>query len=222
MYDKYLINKVCDLTCTKEDVCRDQSIINYDHENPFKKYYDIDIIVGAINKYLSKEWDAQTFAGWACIYNWILCGGFHDDLKENLNSFEVFIKEVISWNLDGLSFFDEDYLEDDESLEDWIPLHKNWDHVLQTQEGWKAAYAMVGEFAEFNEDQYVVIFNDELKEYMIIHSDHLENGFEDERFKYITEEAFIDLIEQLKEEEFNILSCDEKWYYMDISEEDEE
>ena len=55
MYDKDLTNKVCNLTCTKEDVCRDQSIIKYDYENPFKKYYDIDIIVGAINKYISKE-----------------------------------------------------------------------------------------------------------------------------------------------------------------------
>ena len=222
MYDKDLTNKVCNLTCTKEDVFRDQSIIKYDYENPFKKYFDIDIIVGAINKYLSKEWDAQTFASWACIYNWILCGGFHDDLKENLNSFEAFMKEVISWDLDGLSFFDEDYLDDDESLEDWVQIYKDWNHILQTQEDWKAVYAMVGDCAEFNEDQYVVIINDNLKEYMIIHSDHLENGFEDDRFKYITEEAFIELIEQLKEEEYKILSCSEKWYYMDISEEDDE
>ena len=52
---------------------------------------------------------------------------------------------------------------------------------------------------------------------MIIHLDHLENGFEDDKFKYITEEAFIALIEQLKEEEFNILSCSEKWYYLELS-----
>ena len=222
MFDKHLINKVCTLTCTKKDVCRNQTTIKYDSVYPFKKYYDVNIIVGAINKYLAKEWDADTLAGWACIYNWVICGGFRKGLKEKLNSFENFMKEVISWTLDGLSFFDDDWLEDGETLEDWNKQYKNWDHILQTQEGWKAAYAMVGPYAEFNDDQYVVVFNDELKEYMIIRSDHLENGFQDEKFKYITEEAFIDLIEQLKEEEFNILSCDEKWYYMDISDEEDD
>ena len=217
MFDKDLTNKVCNLTCTKDDVCVNQLKIKYDYEYPFKKYYDVNIIIGAINKYLLNEWDADMLAGWACIYNWIICGGFHDDLKEDLNSFEEFLKEVISWDLDGMSFYDEAYPDKDESLDEWIQQYRDWDHIWQTRSGWRAAYAMIGQYAEFNEDQYVVVYNDELKEYMIIHSDHLENGFEDDKFKYITEEAFIALIEQLKEEEFNILSCSEKWYYLELS-----
>ena len=223
MYDKEFISKVCNLTCTKDDVCKNHSNVKLDTDSPFRKYYNPNIVEGAINKYLSKVWDDQTLAGWSCVYNWIITHCIdNEDLKENLNSFEEFMAKVISWDLDGMSFFDKDSLEEDESLEDWIQLHKNWSHILETQKGWKAAYATVGPFTEINGYQYVVVFNDDLKEYMIIHSEHLENGFEDDRFKYITEEAFIELIEQLKEEEYKILSCSEKWYYMDISEEDDE
>lgn len=220
MYDKELIERVCNLTCTKEDIFRDQTTINYDHEYPFKKYYDVNIIVVAINKYLSKEWDDHTLAHWACIYNWIICGGFHDDLKEGLDSFEEFMKDVISWDLDALSFFDEEYLEEDENLYDRIQLYKDWDHILKTKNGWKVVYAMVSPCAEFNEDQYLVLINNEIKEFMIIYSYHLENGFEDEVFKYISEEEFILIVEQLKEKEYTLLSCSEKFYYSEINYED--
>ena len=80
MYDKELIEKVCTLTCSKSDVDRDQTTVKYDTEYPFRKYYSIEIIKGAIEKFLSGEWDAQTLAGWACIYDWILCGGFEDSV----------------------------------------------------------------------------------------------------------------------------------------------
>ena len=53
MYDKELIERICNLTCSKEDVWRYQSTINYDSEYPFRKYYDVNIIIGAINKYIS-------------------------------------------------------------------------------------------------------------------------------------------------------------------------
>ena len=53
MYDKDLITKVCNLTCSKMDLSIDQRTINYDIESPFKKYYDVNTIIGAIYKYLS-------------------------------------------------------------------------------------------------------------------------------------------------------------------------
>jgi|GEM_PF-1462409 hypothetical protein len=218
MFDKELIERVCNLSITKKDVCINQEAINYDYEYPFHKYYNVNTIIGAINKYLYKEWDAETLAHWCCIYNWILCGGFHDELKEDLTSLEQFIFDVISWDLDGLSFFDEDYLEEGISeIYKWIEMYKAWDYILQTRDNWKAMYAMVGENAEFNEDQFVVLINDITKEYMIIHSNHLENGFEDEFFKYIKENEFISLIEKLNKGEYKIISCSEEWYYSEIS-----
>ena len=48
---------------------------------------------------------------------------------------------------------------------------------------------------------------------MIIHSDHLENGFEDEYFKFVTQAEHVLLIEQLKNSGYQILSCSEEYYY---------
>lgn len=77
---------------------------------------------------------------------------------------------------------------------------------------------MVGPNAEFNQDQYVVLINDTTKEYIIIYSDYLENGFEDEYFQYVSEKKFIHLIEQLKEKKYTILRYSEGFYYDEISE----
>ena len=91
-----------------------------------------------------------------------------------------------------------------------------YDHVWQTRKQWRAVYAMIGPFAEENGDQYVALINDTTKEYMIIYSDHLENGFQDEHFKFVTQEEHILLIEQLKNSGYQILSCSEEYYYSEI------
>lgn len=216
MYDKELIQKVCNLTCSKEEVVRNQTTIRYDTENPFKKYYNISTITGAIKKYISKEWDDQTLAHWACIYCWILSGGFdYKNRNENLNTLEGFFRDIITWDLDGLSFFDEQ--DDTLNIHECMKLFENYDYIWQTRQQWRAVYAMIGPFAKENGDQYVALINDTTKEYMIIHSDHLKNGFEDEYFKFITQEEHCSLIEQLKNSGYKILSCSEEFYYMDIS-----
>ena len=216
MYDKELIQKVCNLTCTKEEVDRNQTTIKYDTEHPFKTYYNISTITGAIKKYLAKEWDARTLAGWACIYSWILSGGFNwDNIKEDLNSLEGFLRDVITWDLDGLSFFDGD--REEYNLLGCIRCYKELDYVWQTREQWRAVYAMIGPFAEINGDQYVALINDGTKECMLIGSDCLENGFEDEHFKFVTKEEHLSLMEQLKNSGYKILGCSEEYYYMDAN-----
>ena len=214
MYDKELIQKVCELTCSKEDVVRNQTTIKYNTENPFKTYYNVSTITGAFKKYIANEWDDQTLAHWACIYSWVLSGGFKN-VKENLDSFERFFRDVTIWDLDGFSFYSAE--DTDVDMRECIKLYEDYDHVWQTRRQWRAVYAMVGPFAEENGEQYVVLINDTTKEYMIIFSDHLENGFEDDRFKFVTQEEFISLIEQLKTSEYKILSCSEESYYEDIS-----
>lgn len=221
MYDKEIIEKVCNLIYSKDDVCRKVTTIKYDYLYPFKKYYDVNIIVGAINKYLSKEWDDETLASWCCDYLWILCGGFYDDLKEDLNLFEDFLKEVISWSLDGLAFFREDnnFLEDIiNDLLSIIEQHKNWDYLWQTRDEWKAVYAPVGQNDEINGDQYVVTINEKRKEYMIIFSEHLKNGYQYQNayFKYTTRNKFIKIVEKLKNDGYSIISCSEEFYYEDL------
>lgn len=55
---------------------------------------------------------------------------------------------------------------------------------------------------------------------MIIHSDYLENGIDDEYFKYVSKEEFVNLIEDLKQNNYKILSWAEEWYYLEINNED--
>ena len=51
---------------------------------------------------------------------------------------------------------------------------------------------------------------------MLIFSDHLENGFEDAHFKFVSEDAFIAFVEQLKNTNHKILSCSEEFFYMEL------
>lgn len=222
MYNKKLIEKVCNLTCSKEDVCVNQTSIRYDKDYPFEKYYNIDTIVGAINKYLSKEWDDETLAGWACIYDRIICGGFRKGVKEDFNTLEQFIVDVISWDLDGLSFHDDALLEEEgiEYMYGRIEGYKNLDKLWKTRNDWKCFYSAVGYYTKCNDEQYVVLFNDKTKEYIIILSDHLENGYSDEYVRFIAEDKFIELIEQLDEEGFAVLHYDEKWYRQSLEDEE--
>ena len=216
MYDKVLIQRVCDLTCSKEEVVRNQTTIKYDKDNPFRKYYSISTIKGALEKFMSKEWDDQTLAHWACIYCWILCGGFdYRNIKEDLNTFEKFCRDVIAWALDGLSFFNS-WTEEMKDIPELIQLFENYDKIWQTRNDWKAIYAMIGPFAEENEEQYVLLVNDKTKEYIIIYSDHLKNGFEDEHFRFVSRDNYISLVEQLKNDGYTMLSCSEEHYYTEI------
>jgi len=225
MYDKDLINKVCNLTCTKEDLYRNTTSINYDIGYPFKKYYDVNTIIGALNKYLSKEWDDRTLANWCCIYNWIICGGFHDDLKEDFNPLELFLVNAISWDLDGLSFFDETYYLENgvEEIYEWIEQYKGWDHIWQTRVEWKGVYSPIGLFDKVNGHQYVVLINDIRKEYMIIFSQDLNNNYkhQNEYLKFTSKNKFVKLIEKLKENEYTIISCSEDYYYSNLYDLDE-
>ena len=218
MYDKDLIQRVCELACTKDDVVRNASELKYETEHSFVKYYSFNSIKGAIEKFISNEWDDKTLAQWACIYCWVLLGGCNENITENLNSFERFLRDVITWDLDGLSFFDAEYDEDPiKCIRNTIQLFEDYDHIWQTRDEWKVVYAMIGPYDEHNGEQWVALINDLKKEYMIMNTDHLENGFEDERFKFVIEVDFIELIERLKNSGYNILSCAEESYYEEIN-----
>ena len=220
MFDKDLIEKICKLTCTKDDVCRNQSTINYDIDNPFCKYYDINIIIDAINKYISKDWDDQMLAGWFCIYNWILFGGFNNKVNEDFNPLEKYLIEDLSWFLDGLAFFDKDnyFEESEDEIYDITNKLKHWDHIWQTRNEWKGIYATIGKNDKINGQQYVLLINDNLKEYMILFSIHLTNNYknQNEYLKYTTRNKFVKLVEEIKDK-YKIITYSEDLYYSDLS-----
>lgn len=211
MFDKELTEKICDLTCSKEEVARNQTTIKYDIDHPFRKYYSINIIVKAIQKYECGEWDAQTLANWACIYNWIICGGFYDNVLEELDEFENLIKDIICWDLDSLSFVD--------CGEDVIPSKliegfTNLDFILKTKDEWKFYCAYVGKFDKHNHDPYVLLVNEKEKKYMIAYG---VDGFcFIEKQHFIKREDFIKYIDQLNQEKYVILSYSEDFFYENI------
>lgn len=224
MYSKKQILKICELKCTEEDVCLNQHSIRYDRNYPFEKYYNINSIVGAIEKYISKEWDDKTLAGWACLYMWIICGGYSYGVKENFNTLEKFLVDVICWELDSLSFFEDFWLEEEgiEYIYNTIQRYKNLDKLWNTRNDWACLYSTVDYYTKLNDEQYVLLFNIETREYIIILSDHLKNGYSDEYVKFVDKNKFVELVKQLDEEGFKMLNYDEKWYNESLNEQNED
>ena len=198
MSDMTLIEKVCNLTCTKKEVSINPETVNFDLVNPFKKYYSIATLKGGLEKYLAGEWDAQHLSYWANLYDWILIGGSRLEIEDDLTSLEEFLCDVITWNLDGLSFFQEG--DKDFDIGAALDFYDTFDHIWQTRGEWRASYAMIGKYAEINGEQYVALINDARKEYIILSSDHLENGFADEHFAFITRNAYAAMLEKLQSE----------------------
>lgn len=88
---------------------------DYDTDNSFAKYYNVELIYLAMQKYQDGEIDANYLADWCNAYNWILFAsewGIYEDGQDinysNIqDNFIDYIKNEISETLDSLSFFDE-------------------------------------------------------------------------------------------------------------------
>lgn len=217
MYNKELIDKICNLTCTFDEINIPQDSIKYDTIEPFKKYYSIDIILKAIEKYENKEWSDHHFAHWCCLYDWIICGGFKDNIIEDKNNtIREFIKSTISWDLDGLSFFDEKsyFDEDDEyGVDGWKIQFKNLDYILNKVGNLYVFYGPVYEYDLDNAAQYVVLVNDLDKTFIIIYSDFFENGYEEDKIKYVDKKTHKKMVEDLLNNGYQLISYSEEFYF---------
>lgn len=84
-------------------------------------------------------------------------------------------------------------------------------------------YATIGEYDKANGQQYVLLINEKLKEYMILSSENLSNNYkhQNENLKYTTKNKFVKLVDKIKED-YKIISCSEKFYYSDLYDLDDE
>ena len=169
MYNKELFDKILDVSCSFEELENFVIDINkkeFDLENPFEKYYDVNRIIFAIEKYQSKEIDARFLACWMNAYNWIIMGGFkinHD--YEAISLKEFLIWEIVDW-IDSLSFFDDS--EDYYDLEEYKNTYKVLDYVLRDIDNCNAVYAET----HYGEGAVVVlIMNDNLKYFIKVYGD---------------------------------------------------
>lgn len=134
---------------------------------------------------------------------------------------EDFFKDVLTWDLDGLAFFSDDFSENPiQDISEKIDLYKDFNHLWQTINDWKGFCAPIGEYDEVNDQLYVVLINETLKEYMIIFTDRFDVESDDKYFKNVSKEEFINVVDELKNKNYKILPNAEDWFYSDLSDED--
>ncbi len=176
MFDKALFKKICDVSCEWGELEKFVTNIDkkeFDLDNAFKKYYNVEKIVCAIEKYQAKKIDAKFLAYWSTAYNWIIMSGFSiDNGDKSVSLKELMIYEISDW-IDGLSFFDDS--EDLYNLEEFKTTFKVLDSVLQDIDNCKAIFA-IDEDEDDDYDYYVhdveiLIKNDDAKYFIKVYSD---------------------------------------------------
>lgn len=132
---------------------------DFDFDDSFNKYYNLDKILMAIEKYLNKTINAEYLAYWANVYNWILMASyfFNDNYS---NSFKQLLRNSISWELDALSFFDsENEKQDKKNLKKFIVDFKILDYLYNKINNLMIYYASYKD--EFDQTIIKVLFVDE-------------------------------------------------------------
>ena len=132
---------------------------DFDFNDSFNKYYNLDKILMAKEKYLNKTINAEYLAYWANVYNWILMASyfFNDNYS---NSFKQLLRNSISWELDALSFFDsENEKQDKKNLKKFIVDFKILDYLYNKINNLMIYYASY--IDEFDQTIIKVLFVDE-------------------------------------------------------------
>ena len=160
--------------------------IKYDTHDPFSKYYSLKVVNDAILKYKSNEMSLEELHIWFNAYNWILNGGF----KDNANSMEDevidLIRSELSWIIDGMSFVDE------EDIDDYYESIKILDGILNTSFEWVVYYY------EEDEEQYILLVNENKSSYVEINSDFFEVGDETDKLVLLTKKEYNNKLKLLK------------------------
>ena len=162
MFNKDLFDKICNVNCSFEEL--EQFVVEmhkkeFDLDNPFEKYYSVDRVISAIEKYQSKQVGAKYLAYWMSAYDWIIMGGFKIGYAENGISLKEFvIWEIADW-LDGLSFFEDS--DDWFDLEKYKTVFKVLSRVFEDIDDCEAVFAQTGsdgeEYDEEDDDDDCVV-----------------------------------------------------------------
>ena len=175
MFNKSLFDRICNVTCSfdeLQDFVADINKKEFDLDNAFKKYYDVNKILLAIEKYQSQEIDAKYLAYWMNAYNWIIMGGFDQgQWEEGLTLKEFLIWTIVDW-IDGLSFFDIGFHHD---LEKYKTVFKVLDSVLQDLDDCTAVFTE----NSYDDNTIVLITNDNAKYFIKVYGDLDDDGLLD-------------------------------------------
>jgi len=198
MYNKDLYNKIINASCSFEELelfISDIDKKEFDLDNAFEKYYDVEKILYAINRYENKEVDDKYLAYWMNAYNWIIMAGFKIESKNNEISFlDWVVWEISDW-LDSLSFFDDS--DDWFNLDDYKNSFKIIDGIYKNINEWDCVFAHTDEWGGNDDDVVLLVVNDKTKELVKIYAslDYLNERVDVPR---IEEDEFEKKIKQLK------------------------
>lgn len=183
MYNKELLEKICNVTCSFEELELFQIKIDkkeFDLEKPFEKYYDLDKILFAISRYENKEVNDKYLAYWMCMYNWLIMGYFEPVTKDNPVTFKKWLEWEISDWLDSLSFFDDS--DDWYNLEDYKNTFKILDKIYNNLQDWNGCFAHTDEWGDNDDDIVVLAYNEKINEFVKMYGEldylHLDVKFE--------------------------------------------
>lgn len=205
MFNKELYNKIINASCMFEEL---QAFVTnldkkeFDVENAFEKYYNLQRILYAIKRYEDKEINDKYLSYWMTAYCWIIMGGFKTEYKNREITFQEWIEWEIADRLDSLSFFDDSY--DWYNLDEYKNSFTTIDKIYQTISEWKRVFAHTDEWGDNEDDVVFLVHNDKTKEFVKIDGelDYLNKKVDIDRIEFDELEK---QIEQLKKEGYQEL-----------------
>lgn len=177
MFDKIMFEKICNLTCSFDELKRFNSKIDekeFDTDNCFEKYYSLETILKCIQLHKDKRISEKYLAYWSNAYDWIIMGGFkgkvNDENERNISIATILIWNISDW-LDSLSFYNEDY---DYDLDEYSHTFRILDSIYKNYKKWTAFYSFVTDTYDNGDalnDIMVLLVNDNKGVYYKLFSD---------------------------------------------------
>ena len=198
MYNKELYGKIINVSCSFEELesfVSDISKKEFDIDNAFEKYYDLERILFAISRYENKEINDKYLAYWMSAYNWIIMAGFKAG-NENVGiTFQEWVLWEISDWLDSLSFFDDS--DDWFNLDDYKNSFRIIDEIYKNLNDWECIFAHTDEWGDNDDDVVLLTINNKAKKFVKIYAslDYLNEKVD---FPRIEEDELGKKIKQLK------------------------
>lgn len=209
-----LINKVCTLSCTKEDLVLDYSTIKNlerkDSKCSFIKYYNLNTILEAFNKCINKEWNIETLVNWCSIYTGIIEGEFLVTSKINFKGVERLIYDLITTELDifpGMYADETGYLDEKPEILNKL---KFYDNLWQQRKDLKA-FTIERDLDPNAISVLTLLINEKTKEYMTVSS--IEDVIFDESIHRININELKQLILKLEKDKYKLVNYNENMYY---------
>lgn len=209
-----LINKVCTLSCTKEDLVLDYSSIKNlklkDSKCSFIKYYNLNTILDAFNKCINKEWNIETLVSWCAIYTGIIEGEFLVTSKIEFKGVERLIYDLITTELDifpGMYADETGYLDE---TPDILNKLKFYDSLWQQRKDLKA-FTIERDLDPNAISVLTLLINENTKEYMTVSS--IEDIIFDESIHRININELKQLILKLEKDKYKLVNYNENMYY---------